>query len=85
LVFYESSFAQDAQTSARDVRATQAFHRHDSRNSISAGTWLGRAGIGSGLLAFELDAVGCADGLSVFSALAWLRFGGRCRGTDTRS
>src|SRR5437763_7515666 len=55
-----------------EMRATQAFRRHDSRNSISAGTWLGRAGIGNGLLAFELDAVGCAGGLYVFSALAWL-------------
>jgi hypothetical protein len=60
------------------------FRRHDSKNSILAGTWLGRAGGGGGLLAFELDATGCADGLSVFSALAWVRFGGRCRGLDAR-
>src|SRR6266567_3756864 len=53
-----------------------SFHRHDPKNSILAGTWLGRAGSGGGLLAFELDAAGGAKGLSVFSALAWLRSGG---------
>src|SRR4029077_16549112 len=67
----------------RDARYP-SFHRHDSKNSTMAGTWLGRAGVGGGLLAFELDVAGSADGLSVFSALAWLRFGGRCRGLDAR-
>src|SRR5437879_338286 len=43
-----------------------SFHRHDPKNSILAGTWLGRAGGGGGLLAFELDAAGGANGLSFF-------------------
>lgn len=61
-----------------------SFHKDDSKKPNLAGPRLGGIGVGSGLLATELDAARCADGLSVLPALAWIHFGGRRAGVDAR-
>jgi len=47
-----------------------------------AGTRLGGADLGGGLLATELDPPGLPHELSVLSTVAWIHFGRRCLGAE---
>jgi hypothetical protein len=57
---------------------------HESKKPILAGAWLGRAAVGSGLLAAQLDAVRPPDLLAVLPALARIYSCGRRSSLDPR-
>ena len=68
---------------ARPIRSIPRFVRNDNGQMALAGARLGGTNSGGALLAAELDAAGCAHGLPVLSALAWIYFDRRCSGLET--